>query len=101
MFNIYVQVIVNKFCLKKVGNLLLVAYEKIHFRDSLNNNMNYTYVIKYTYLIEVSLFPLLKIYCYTKNEKITNTTYYKEDKKYAKEAIMIFRIFYVKINYIG
>lgn len=73
MFNIYVQVIVNKFCLKKVGNLLLVEYEKIHFRDLLNNNMNYTYVIKYTYLIEVSLFSLLKIYWYTKNEKITNT----------------------------
>lgn len=73
MFNIYVQVIVNKFCLKKVGNLLLVAYEKVHFRDLLNNNMNYTYVIKYTYLIEVLLFPLLKIYWYTKCEMITNT----------------------------
>lgn len=87
---------------KKVGNLLLVAYEKIHFRDLLNNNMNYTYVIKYTYLIEVLLFPLLKIYWCTKSEMITNTQHIiKKIKKYAKKAIMMFRIFYVKINCIG
>lgn len=81
MFNVYVQMIVNKFYLKKEGNLLLVAYEKIHFRDLLNNNVNYIYVIKYTYLIEVSLFPLLKIYWYTKNEKITNTQHIMKEIK--------------------
>lgn len=81
MFNVYVQMIVNKFYLKKEGNLLLVAYEKIHFRDLLNNNMNYIYVIKYTYLIEVSLFPLLKIYWYTKNEKITNIKHIMKEIK--------------------
>lgn len=81
MFNVYVQMIVNKFYLKKEGNLLLVAYEKIHFRDLLNNNVNYIYVIKYTYLIEVSLFPLLKIYWYTKNEKITNIKHIMKEIK--------------------
>lgn len=43
--------------------------------------MNYIYVIKYTYLIEVSLFPLLKIYWYTKNEKITNIKHIMKEIK--------------------